>query len=179
MKRLAFGLAVIVSLVTSALASQPPAPEPGPEHKRLEAFAGTWKMEATMHASPFGPGGKMSGSETCRMFDGGFHLTCDSSGSGPMGAMKGHVVITWDRTAKVYRYFAVNNMPDAEQATGKVSGTTWTWTGTSELGGGKTIHSRFTLVETSPTVHNMKWEVSEDGKAWKVAMEGTTTKTGQ
>jgi hypothetical protein len=151
---------------------------PGAEHKRLEAFVGSWKMDLTMHPSPMGPGGKLTGTETCRMFDGGYHLTCDSSGSGPMGQMKGHVIISWDRIGKRYRYFAVNNMPDAEEATGSVSGNTWTWTSKMDLDGGKSISSRFTLVENSPTVHNMKWEISEDGKAWKVVMEGTTTKSG-
>lgn len=168
-------LAVVFSTFVSA---QPPTPTPGPEHKRLEVFVGTWKMDATMQPSPMGPGGKMTGTETCTMFDGGYHLTCESSGSGAMGNVKGHVILTWDRNTKQYRYFAVNNMPDAEQATGTVSGNTWTWTGKTDLGPGKTFHSRFTMIETSPTVHKMTWEMSEDGKAWKVVMEGTSTKTG-
>jgi hypothetical protein len=75
--------------------------------------------------------------------------------------MKGQVMITWDRVGQRYRYYA-----------------TWTWTNKMDLGGGKTINSRFTIVETSPTVHNLKWEMSEDGKAWKVVLEGTSTKTG-
>ena len=95
-----------------------------------------------------------------------------------MGAMKGHIIITWDGNAKQYRYFGINNMPDAEAATGTVSGSTWTWTGKTELGGGKSIESRFTLVEKSPTLHEMKWETSPDGAKWTVLMEGKTTKTG-
>jgi hypothetical protein len=177
MKSIVTGSIFALALSTFA-AAQPAMPSPGPEHKRLEAFVGMWKMDATMHPSPMGPGGKMTGTETCRMFEGGYHLTCDSSGNGPMGAMKGLAVMSWDRGTKQYRYVAINNMPDAEQATGTVSGSTWTWTGKTQLAPGKSIHSRFTLVETSPTVHQMKWEMSEDGKAWKLVMEGTSTKTG-
>jgi hypothetical protein len=169
---------ILAVALSTFIAAQPPTPKPGPEHKRLEVFAGTWKLDATMHPSPMGPGGKITGTETCRMFEGGYHVICDSSGTGAMGPMKGHAVMTWDRNAKTYRYFSINNMPDGDQATGSVSGNTWTWNGKTELGGGKSINSRFTLVETSPTVHTMKWEMSEDGKTWKVVMDGKSTKTG-
>lgn len=169
---------LVAFMVSAVVAAQPPAAKPGPEHKALEAFAGIWKMDMTMHPGPLGPGGKVTGTETCRMFEGGFHMTCDSSGSSPMGAMKGHAVISWDRNAKKYTYFAINNMQDAEQATGTVSGNTWTWSGKTDLGNGKMINSRFTIVLTSPTVHAMKWEMSEDGKTWTTVMEGTTTKSG-
>ena len=172
-------IAPLIVVLSAVAVAQEPAPKPGPEHKRLEVFAGTWKMEGTMQPSPLGPGGKMTGTESCRIFDGGYHLMCDSSGTGPMGAMKGHAILTWDANAKEYRYFGINNqMPNAEQATGTVSGETWTWTGKTDLGGGKSISSRFTLIETSPTVHNAKWEVSQDGTTWTVVMEGTSTKTG-
>jgi hypothetical protein len=154
-------------------------PKPGPENKRLGVFAGTWKMDGTMHESPLGPAGKITGTETCRMFEGGFHLTCDSSMTTPTGKMKGYALMSWDPTAKQYRYTAVNSMtPTQETADGTLSGNTWTWTGKTDLGGGKSIQGRFTLVETSPTVHTMKWEMSEDGKSWKVIMESKSTKAG-
>jgi hypothetical protein len=91
--------------------------------------------------------------------------------------MKGHAVMTNDRTAKQYRYFSVSNMPDAELAAGTRSAKGWAFTSTMDMGG-KKIHSRFTITDTSPTVHAVKWEVSEDGKTWKLIMEGTSTKTG-
>jgi hypothetical protein len=94
-----------------------------------------------------------------------------------MGAMKGHAVMSYDRSTKEYRYFSVNTMPDPEMATGTYNGGTWTWTGKMDMGG-QTIQSRFTLVEKSPTVHTMKWEMSMDGKMWKQMMTGTSTKTG-
>jgi hypothetical protein len=34
------------------------------------------------------------------------------------------------------------------------------------------------IVETSPSVHTMKWEMSEDGKTWKTIMDGKATKVG-
>ena len=175
-KRLVTTIALSAACTTAA-AQPPAAPQPGAEQKNLARFAGTWKMEGTMQASPFGPAGPMTGTETCRMFDGGWHLVCDSTGISPMGSMKGHAIMTYDRGTKEYRSFAVNNMPDAEMATGGLSGSTWTWTSKMDMGG-KTIHSRFVITETSPTLHTFKWEMSEDGKAWKAVMEGKSTKTG-
>lgn len=164
----------LVALCTCALWAQDPKATPGPEQKALGHFVGNWKIEGTMEASPISPAGKFTGTEKCAMFE-GWHLICESTGTGPMGAMKGHAVMSYDRSAKQYRYFSVSNMPDAESATGTLSGNTWTWTGKMDAGG-QTIHSRFTLVETSPTVHTVKWEMSMDGTNWKQMMSGTSTK---
>lgn len=175
MRKVLGSFVVAAALCATGVSAQAP-PKPGPEQKNLARFAGTWRMDGNMETSPLGPGGKMTGTETCTMFEGGWHLVCESSGKGPMGDIKGHAILTYDRNAKQYRYFSVNNMPDAEMATGTVSGNTWTWNGTMEQGGQK-IHSRFTLVETSPTVHTFKWEMSMDGKTWKAVMNGTSTKS--
>ena len=166
----------IAALCTCVLSAQDPMnAKPGPEQKSLAHFVGNWKIEGTMEPSPLAPGGgKFTGTEKCAMFE-NWHLICDSTGSGPMGAMKGHAVMSYDRSAKQYRYFSVSNMPDAESATGTLNGNTWTWTGKMEMGG-QTIHSRFTLVETSATVHTVKWEMSMDGTNWKQMMSGTSTK---
>ena len=159
-----------------AFGQPPPPPQPGAEQKNLGMFVGTWKMEAKMEASPFGPAGAVTGTETCRMFEGGWHLVCDSSGNGPFGAVKGHAVMTYDRSAKQYRYFAINNMQDADIATGTKSGNVWTWTSQMDMGG-KTMHSRFRITEESPSSHTYQWETSDDGKNWKTIMTGKSTKT--
>jgi hypothetical protein len=176
-KKTVFTASIAALAFAAAASAQPPAPKPGNEQSNLAHFLGTWKMEGSMQPSPFGPGGAFNGSETCRMFEGGWHVVCDSTGSGAMGDMKGHAILTYDRTTKQYRYIGINNMPDAELATGGLSGKTWTFTNKVDAGG-KTFHSRFVIVETSPSVHTMKWEMSEDGKTWKTIMDGTATKVG-
>jgi hypothetical protein len=108
---------------------------------------------------------------------GEWHLVCDSSATTPMGPMKSHAIMTYDRSAKQYRYFAVSNMADAEMATGTRTADAWTFTSKMDMGG-QTIHSRFTMADKSPTVHTVKWDVSMDGKTWKTIMEGTSTRTG-
>ena len=167
---------VVVLVGLTGIAGQMPKAQPGPEQKRLEHFVGTWKMEGQMQPSPMGPGGPFSGTETCRMFEGGFHLVCDSEGTSAMGQMKGHMMLSYDRAAKTYRYFAINNMPDAEMATGTYAGNTWTWKGEMPLEGGKKLWSQFIITETSPTVHTLKWNTSTDGKKWTTMMEGKRTR---
>jgi hypothetical protein len=76
---------------------------------------------------------------------------------------------------KAYRYLNADSMGTTDVAEGQKKGNTWTFTSTSSLGG-KTFQSRFTIVETSPTVQTLKWEASEDKKTWNVVMEGKSTK---
>jgi hypothetical protein len=171
---------VVAALAMSAAAAgSAQAPQmtdkPGAEQKNLAYFEGAWSMEGKMHASPFGPGGTITATETCKMFEGGWHLVCDSSGTGPMGPMKGHTLMTYDRLTKQYRYFAINNMPDSEMAVGGKSGNTWTWTNTMTIEG-KTIQSRFILTEASPTSYTGKWEMSMDGTTWNPVFEAKATK---
>jgi hypothetical protein len=178
MKLLLVAATVAVSLALSAGASSAQTPQmlpPGPEHKALARWVGTWTMEGTMKPSPMGPGGQVTSTEHCRMFEGGLHLVCDSEGTGPFGPMKGHAILTWDRAAGQYRYFAINNLADAELAAGTRSGDTWTWTSTTEVDG-QPVHSRFVVTETSSGTDSMKWEISMDGKSWQPIMEGTSRK---
>ena len=64
-------LAVGGSQVLMAAKAQQ-APTPGPEQKKLGYFVGKWTTEGEMKASPMGPGGKITSTDTCEWFDGGF-----------------------------------------------------------------------------------------------------------
>lgn len=103
---------VSVCFAVGTLAAQAPEkkPEPGPEQKKLAYFAGTWKSEADMKANPFGPAGKMTGTDTCEWFAGGFHVVCRSTGKGPMGPLKGLGIIGYNAEEKVYTYYGIDNM---------------------------------------------------------------------
>ena len=173
MKRLL--LAAVALALSVPVFAQPPQEKPGPENQALGHFVGTWKLEGKVAPSPMGPGGAFTGTETCRMLAGGFHLVCDNKGTGALGDMTGHMTLTWDRNAKTYRFFDVNNTPDAEFGTGTYTGNTWTFNSEMFMNG-KKVRGRFVLVETSPTVHTAKFEVSEDGKQWVTFMEAKSTK---
>ena len=86
------------------------APKPGPEVKKLEAFAGKWKGESEMKPSPFAPAGKMTSEDDCTWFEGGFELVCRSRASGAMGNMKSEMVLGWNAEEKVYKYMGFDSM---------------------------------------------------------------------
>jgi hypothetical protein len=157
------------------LAQADKMPKPGPEQKNIGYFAGTWKNEGEMKPSPFGPGGKMSGTDTCTWFAGGFHLVCKSEGKGPMGPVKGMGVIGYNSEDKVYTYYGMDSTSMGGLSKGTKDGNTWTFTSEDKMGG-KLIKSRYTIVEDSPTNYNFKWEVSEDGSTWNAVMMGKETK---
>jgi len=161
--------------VWAVWAQQPPEmPKPGPEQQRLRYFVGDWRSEGDMKASPFGPGGKFTGTDHSEML-GDFFVLTRSDGSGPMGKMKAVATLAYDPKQKVYTYDEYNSFGQHEVSKGTVSGDTWTWTNEDEMGG-KVMKGRFVLKELSPTSYTFKFDMSEDGNSWTNVMEGKTTK---
>lgn len=165
-----------VGCLAAAIAlAQGGPPKPGPEVQKLKVFEGKWTGESEMKPSPFGPGGKMTSADECTWADGGFQLVCKGTSTGPMGKMTGTSVMGWNGEDKAYKYMGYDSTGMMATARGQVTGKTWTWMGKDKMGG-KTMHSRYTIVETSPTSYTFKWETSEDGKTWATIMEGKSTK---
>jgi len=160
---------------------KPPAgmemPKPGPEHKKLGYFVGSWSLDADMKPGPMGPGGKMTGTSTCSWFDGGYAVVCKDSGKSPMGAMKGLGVISYDREDKKYSYFGIDNMGMAEKAEGTVENDTWVYTNEGKMNG-KAFKGKYTITNVKPDTYDFKWEMSEDGTAWNTMMEGKYKRQG-
>ena len=175
MRSIAAAMSVACLAAGIALAQGGP-PKPGPEVQKLKVFEGKWTGESEMKPSPFGPGGKMTSADECTWADGGFQLVCKGTSTGPMGKMSGTSVMGWNGEDKAYKYMGYDSTGMMAAAKGQVSGKTWTWTGEDKMGG-KLMHSRYTIVETSPTSYTFKWEMSEDGKTWNTIMEGKSTKT--
>jgi Protein of unknown function (DUF1579) len=169
-------LATIV-LISAAGTSQtpPPMPKPGPEHKKLEYYAGNWKMDGDVKPGPMGPGGKFSGTQKGEMMNGGFFLVMHSDMTLPgFGSGKGLAVMGYNPEEKKYTYNAFNTWGENEAATGTVDGNTWTWTDEHKMGG-QITHGRYTAKVTSPTTYDFKYEVSAGGD-YATVMEGKATK---
>jgi hypothetical protein len=159
----------------AASASAQEALKPGPEHARMAYFAGTWDFAGESKDSPMGPGGKMSGTDTCEWFAGGFQLVCRGEATGPRGAVKSGAIWAWDPYQTAYTYFGYNNLGESFLVTGAVAGKVWTWNAEfpSETGSAKL---RVTLTEESPTAYAYRMEMSGDGASWMVVEEGRATK---
>lgn len=176
MRRLAVVLSVL--LVTSLALAQAPAgpPKPGPEHKRLEYFVGKWTGEGTMKESVFGPAGKMTATETCQWYTGGFALVCNSTGKMEgLGEMKAMSIMTYNPETKLYSYSMVDSMGNSDYATGTVKDKTWTWTNSGKKSG-KAFKATFILTEDSATSYSYKWSASVGGGPMATLMEGKSTR---
>jgi hypothetical protein len=168
----------VLAAMNVALAQTPPAaPKPGPEHKAMSYFAGAWTTEGEMKPGPFGPGGKMTSQDTCEWFAGGFQIVCRGTGKTPSGSMTSLGVLAYDPAEKGYTFYGIDNMGMSELSKGSKSGKTWTFTSKSRMGD-QSFHSRYTMVETSPTAYTFKWDTSPDGSKWTTMMEGKSTKSG-
>jgi len=162
-------------LAAAAFAAPPPGPQPSPEVARLGYFVGEWTSEAEIHPGPMGAGGKATGQSHCRWLEGNFFVSCMDDSTTPMGKLSGLGVMGYDAAKKVYTWSGFNNMGQAETATGTVTGKTWTYSGQNDVNG-KTMKTRYTIVETSPTEYTFKFEAMTEGSAWTTVIDGKVTK---
>jgi hypothetical protein len=166
---------VAILLGTLVVVAQTPPQKPGPEHKRLERMVGRWTYEGEVKASPLGPAGKVSSSETCELFPGGFAVTCRMKGTGPKGPMTGMNVMSYSTDQKAYTYHAISSLGDNIFVTGNVKGNVWTFEDTFQAEG-TTMKVRATVTEESPTVSVFKLEVGPGDGKMMVVEEGRSTK---
>jgi hypothetical protein len=165
--------AIFIALTTVSLAQQ--APAPGPEHKKLDLFAGTWSLTGEMKPGPMGPGGTMSEDEKCEWMQGSFFLVCHSDYKSSMGDGTGISFLGYSTDNKAYTYREFNSWGEFDDSRGSVDGDTWTWTSDEKMGD-KTMKGRFTMKFTSPTTYNFSFEMSDDGTKWATVMDGKATK---
>ncbi len=177
---IALAITLTLSCLTAAAAQPPEAPKPTPEHQKLGYFVGKWTSTGELKPSPFGPGGKMTMSDACEWFQGGFAVVCKSEGTTPMGPMKGLGIMGYNADEKVFTYYGVDSSPMnmASVPKGTIQGDTWTYNDEAMMGG-KKIKSRFVLKIASPTSYSFKWEMEEGPEKWATVMEGMSTKTGK
>ena len=106
-----FVVALALLSISIAFAGEPAGPpQPTPEHKALEIWVGTWTGSAEMKPGPLGPGGPISWTEECSWFGGaGFHVFCESKGSGPTGPTQGIGIMGYNAQKKVYTHYGIDS----------------------------------------------------------------------
>jgi hypothetical protein len=171
--------ACVVSFVwlqVASMAQTPPA-KPGPENERLGYFVGKWTTEGEMKPGPMGPGGKLTSSDTCEWFEGGFAVVCRGEGTTPMGPNKSLGILGYSTEEKAYTYYGVDNsmMSMTSVPRGTLTGDTWTYTDESQMGGQK-VKSRVTIKELSPTAYTFTMELQGPDGKWAPLMESKSTK---
>lgn len=168
-------LAAWMVLAASGLA-QMEAPKPGPEHKKLDMFAGVWTLEGDLKPGPMGPGGKMTENEKCEWMEGGFFVICRSDFKSSMGNGAGLSIMGYSNDDKAYTYREFNSWGEFTDSKGSVDGDTWIWVSDEKMGN-MAMKGRFTMKMTSSTSYNFSFEMSEDGTKWTDVMYGKASKS--
>jgi hypothetical protein len=172
--------AILVSVLVlfSAVAWAQMAPKPGAEVKKLDYFVGSWTVDGTVAAGPWGAGGKFSSTDTTEWMPGSFFIEGHVDFKMPPevgGEGKAISYMGYDTDENVYTYDEFNSQGRREVSKGTVSGDTWTWTSTQTYSG-QEIKQKMTIKVLTPTSYNMKFEISMDGTNWMTFMEGKATK---
>ena len=179
MKR--FATITIVTLVCAAVVmigaqNPPPAPTPGPEVKKLDYFAGNWKMEGDAKPGPFGPGGKFTSTEHNEWMSGGFFLVSHSSATGAMGNSTSTAFYGYNTNEKTYTFHEFASNGEFIHANGTLSGDTWTFINEDKING-QPVRFRYTIKVVSPTAYTSKLEGQMGSGEWTTAFEAKATKT--
>jgi hypothetical protein len=164
-------IALVMSLMAgvNATAQEPGAnPSPTPEHKKLAAFVGTWNEDLEVKASTAASAQKVSFTEKCEWFAGGFTLICHNEING--SDVKGLQIMTYEADEKVYKDYEFDSGGHNSSATGTNEGDTWTWRSDNKMGG-KIVKTRVTLKVLSPDSITTKTEMLDDNDTWKLIGE--------
>jgi len=174
LKKILVATFVLLMAVFTVSAWAQMAPTPGPEVKKLDYFAGTWTTEATIGQGPWGAGGKFISTSTTEWMPGNFFIESHSDFKMPPelgGDGKGTAIAGYDTDSNVYTRDEFSSQGRRENATGTVTGDTWTWTST-QIYSGQEIKQKLTMKVLSPTSYNVKLEISMDGTTWMQKLLG-------
>jgi hypothetical protein len=163
-------------VLAGAALAQMEAPKPGPEHKKLDIFAGSWTLEGELKSSSGGSGGKFIENEKCEWMDGEFFVVCHVDIKSSMGNGTGLGVMGYSADDKTYNYREFNSWGESMDSKGSINGDTWTWTN-DEKRGTAIIKGRFTMNVTSSTSYTFAYETSQDGTKWTTEMDGKASKS--
>jgi hypothetical protein len=153
-----------------------PMCQPGPEHKRLEYFAGHWTSEADMKPGPMGPGGKITIQEDAQWMEGSFFLVLHARfTSASMGDGSSIAFFGYNAYERLYTYDEFDSFGEAIHSKGTLDGDTWTWRGERAVGA-QTMKTRLTMKIVSPAFYTYRFEVSPNGAQWDLVLEGKDTK---
>ncbi len=168
-------ISAAVVLMSALSMAQMEMPKPGPEHKKLDVFAGSWTLDGDVKASPMGPAGKVMETEKCDWMEGGFYLVCQIGfTSKVIGNGSGVSLMGYSNEDKAYSYREFNSWGEFTDSKGTVDGDKWTWTNNQKMG--PIVKGRFNVKMTSPTSYDFSYETSEDGTKWTTIMDGKATK---
>jgi hypothetical protein len=144
----------------------------GPEHGRLESFAGKFKAEVKMW---MGPGDPMvaTGTMTNSLDLGGRYLRQDYKGDpspGPFGSFEGRGYWGFNTGTKKYEGFWIDTastMMQTETGTVDGAGKVWTMVGEMHDPSGKPMKKRSVITLKDKNTHSMEMFMEKDGHEFR------------
>jgi hypothetical protein len=134
------------------------SPKPDPALKRLDAFVGKWNTEGQIKESPFGPAGKIIGTDTYEWLTGGFFLIHRVDVRMGDQTNESIEMIGYDALSNTYPMHSFDSQGNFIQMQARVTGDTWTFTGEA---------MRFTGVFSKDgNSISGKWEYKSDDSDW-------------
>jgi hypothetical protein len=152
-------------------------PEPGEQHRKLQALAGTWVGEEKIFPSPWDQaGGTALGRVEARMGLDGFFLISDyQQERGGQVTYRGHGVYGYDARRERWTMSWFDSM-GAGTGAGDVAPGIWegnvlTFSNKNPMG-----HGRYIYTFLSDGKYTFRIEHSQDGSSWAPFMEATYTR---
>ena len=166
-------LILICGLTALSLAQAPPEPpKPGPEHKKLEQFVGTWRVEGEIKPNDYMPAGKSVSTLTYTLGPGGFFVEWRGEGE-KYPTTRG--IVAYDSQAKLYTQFYASSTGLVGGGTATVDGNTWTWT-LEDKWFGLAFKGRTTVTAKSASQFTSRYEYLDPNGTYVTLAEGTATR---
>lgn len=154
-------------------------PKPSPAQKRIEALAGNWTGEETLHPSPADPqGGTATATMNLRLVNNGFNVVGDyqqTRKGSTSPSFTGHSVFDYDtKSDELILYWFDSMGMGAHPFRGKFDGKHATLMMAPDAMG----HLRLSYDLSEKNTLRMKMELSQDGKKWNPMLESVYHKKG-
>jgi len=124
----------IATLIVAALLALPgtSAAQAAPDYKKLEPMVGRWKIDVDLKATPISQATKASGTEECEWFA-SRHVVCRSEAKGATGTYSQMRTLSYIPAQKQFAVYTIDSLGTVLNASGQVSGDTWTFESQSGL----------------------------------------------
>lgn len=142
---------------------------PSPEHKRLEAFVGTWRTEGEIRASSSGPAARFHATDVYEWLPGGFFLVHRWDAHMPDGETKGIEIIGYDGASRTYLMHFFDNQGNTGIMRGSVESGIWRFTG-------ETLRFTGGFQDDGNTLVGVWEQRSGEGSDWRPWMDVKLTK---
>jgi hypothetical protein len=150
--------------------------KPGPAHRRLDVFLGTWSVEGQQYESSFGPAAKLAAVDTYEWLPGGLFLVHRFQGRLGDADMACIEMIGLDPSGSGYRMHTFYNDGRINEWQMHEKDGDWTVTGTWESPS-PGLHVRCSIVfKDAGSTRTGKWERSNNGSDWTTFWDVTAKK---